>query len=332
MNRTSLVIYSEVKIPTSDDPQSLLHLMGRYLEYLRVRNFSEMTVWHRNHLLRYFRLFCEQLGLTQARQVTRAVILNYQSYLFHYRKEGGAALTVGTQKHRLGAVSSFFSYLTREGLALYNPASDLEMPRKEVRLPKSILSVADVEAILNVPDVGTAMGMRDRAILEVLYSTGIRRMELCCLDRNHLDFDRGMLRVEQGKGHKDRYVPIGERALKWVEKYLVEVRPRLCPSLNETALFLSAQGERIRPVRIGVHVHEIVERAGLGKSGSCHLFRHAFATALLEAGCDIRHIQAMLGHSSLESTQVYTHLNMRALKEVHQRYHPARLPKAAGES
>jgi integrase/recombinase XerD len=314
--------------PSPDDPQSLLYLTGRYLEHLRVRNFSADTIYGRGKMLRYFRRFCEQLGLTQARQITRTVILNYQSYLFHYRKDDGTALTVGTQKAWLAAVASFFSWLTKESLVLYNPASDLELPRKEYRLPKAVLSAGEVETVMNVPDLNTPMGIRDRAILEVLYSTGIRRQELCRLDKGDLDFDRGLARVEQGKGKKDRYAPIGERALKWVEKYLVEVRPRLCPSLNEQALFLNTLGQRMNPNRLGSHVHALIEAAGIGKKGSCHLFRHSFATLLLENGCDVRYVQEMLGHSKLETTAVYTHVSVRTLKQMHARYHPAKLPVA----
>jgi integrase/recombinase XerD len=313
----------------ADDPQGLLYLTARYMEALRVRNFTEQTLYGRGKMLRYFRVYCEQIGVTQARQVTRAVMINYQSYLYHYRKEDGKALTIGTQKAWLSCVTAFFSWLTREGLALYNPASDLELPRREVRLPKIILNAAEVEAILNVPDLSTPMGIRDRAILETLYSTGIRRQELCNLRLGDLDYDRGLVRIEQGKGHKDRYVPIGDRAVQWIEKYLLEVRPRLCPSLNEQAIFLNTLGTRMNANRLGSQVHGIIRSAGIGKSGSCHLFRHTFATLLLENGCDVRYVQEMLGHSKMETTAVYTHVAIKTLKEVHSRFHPARLPQAA---
>jgi len=313
----------------ADDPQGLLYLTARYIEALRVRNFTDQTLYGRGKMLRYFRVYCEQIGVTQARQVTRAVMINYQSYLYHYRKEDGKALTIGTQKAWLSCVTAFFSWLTREGLALYNPASDLELPRREVRLPKIILNAAEVEAILNVPDLSTPMGVRDRAILETLYSTGIRRQELCNLRLGDLDYDRGLVRIEQGKGHKDRYVPIGDRAVQWIEKYLLEVRPRLCPSLNEQAIFLNTLGTRMNANRLGSQVHGIIRAAGIGKSGSCHLFRHTFATLLLENGCDVRYVQEMLGHSKMETTAVYTHVAIKTLKEVHSRFHPARLPQAA---
>jgi integrase/recombinase XerD len=220
-------------------------------------------------------------------------------------------------------VASFFGWLTRQSHILYNPASDLEYSRTPQRLPRAILSAGEVAAVFNVPDVTTPLGLRNRAILEVLYSTGMRRAELCALDKNDIDFERGLVFIDQGKGHKDRLIPIGERALKWIEKYLAEARPLLGSSVVETAVFLNTKGERVNPNRLGNQVRDLLRRAGVTKRGSCHLFRHTMATQLLEAGCDIRFIQEMLGHSNLESTKVYTQVAVGQLKAVHQKYHPA---------
>jgi integrase/recombinase XerD len=315
-----------------EDPQGLLHLIGRFLDYERVRHYSPRTVEAHTKMLRRFRLFCQEVGITQARQVTRAVILNYQSYLYHHRKKDGAAMTVATQKHWLTVVKKLYSYLTREGLVISNPASDLELPRDEFRLPKNILTHSEVETILNVSDIETPLGLRDRAILEMLYSTGIRREELCSLNKVDVDFDRGVVRVVQGKGRKDRYAPIGERALRWLEKYLVEARHAFCPSINELALFVGTTGQRMTTNRLSAKVHALIQKADIGKNGSCHLFRHAFATQLLENGCDIRHIQVMMGHASLESTQIYTHVSIAELKRAHQRHHPAQMPQQGAEA
>ena len=312
-----------------EDPQSLLFMTARYLEYKRVRNYSPRTVYRMERHLAYFRKYCEALGLTQARQVTRAVILSYQSYLFHYRKPDATPLTVGTQNAWLVSMAQFFSYLTREGLILYNPASDLDRPRKEKRLPKALLSPEDVETILHAPDTKQPMGVRDRAMVEVLYSTGIRRMELCGLDIAHVDLSQGLVHVMLGKGKKDRVVPIGERAIEWVERYLTEVRPALCPSMNQPALFLTSWATRYTDSHLTKAVRDIIKKAGINKPGSCHLLRHAFATGLLTNGCDIRHIQIMLGHASLETTQIYTHLAMREIQEAHKRFHPTSCEKPA---
>jgi integrase/recombinase XerD len=315
-----------------EDPQSLLFLSARFLEHLRIRHYSPRTVYRLDRHLSYFRKYCEALTLTQARQVTRAVILSYQSYLFHYKKPDGAPLSVGTQNQWLVSLVQFFSYLTREGLILYNPASDIDRPRKEKRLPKALLSAEEVQTILASIDTREPEGIRDRAIVETLYSTGIRRMELCNLDLAHVDLAQGLLRVFQGKGRKDRVVPIGARAVEWVEKYLADVRPALCPSLHQPALFLTNWATRYTESHLTKIVRQIIRSAGIAKPGSCHLFRHAFATGLLQNGCDVRHIQIMLGHASLETTQIYTHLAIADLQEAHRRYHPTSCPPKPAEA
>ena len=196
------------------------------------------------------------------------------------------------------------------------------MPRTEHRLPKAVLSPAEIERVMLVPDVKRPFGLRDRAILEVFYSTGVRRTELCNLDLTDLDFENGLLCVRQGKGKKDRYVPIGKRALAWVKAFLQEGRPRLGSQQDPLALFIGAQGRRMVPGRLAGHVGLLARQAKLGKSGSCHLFRHSFATSLMNNGCDLRHIQTMLGHVKLETTAIYLHLSLQDVKLAHEKFHP----------
>jgi integrase/recombinase XerD len=296
-----------------------------YLEHLRVRNYSPQTIQSQTKQLVIFTRFCEAAQLVRADQVTRKLILEFQNYLHNYQKRRGGGLAASTQRQWLTTVTSFFGWLSRKDALSVNPATDLEMPRTEFRLPRTVLSAREVERILAVPNTDSAFGLRDRAILEVFYSSGIRRNELCRLNLTDIDFDRGVLRVEQGKGRKDRFVPIGSRALLWVERYLTRSRPKLGKIVDSAAMFLGKEGRRVHPGRLASHIHGLVDRARLGKKGSCHLFRHAFATALLENGCDLRHIQAMLGHAKLETTAIYTHLNMHDLKAAHVKYHPAKL-------
>jgi len=299
--------------------------IAHYLDSLRVHNYSPQTVYGAGKMLRYFRVYCEQLHITQAAQVTRTVVLEYQAHLHRYRKKSDSMpLAIGTQQHWLIAVSKFFSWLIKQEFIMYNPASDLEMPRSEFRLPKAILSVSEMERILRVPDLLRPEGIRNRAILETFYSSGIRRQELCNLCLSDIDDGRGLIRIEQGKGKKDRYVPIGQRALEWIKKYLLEVRGLISDSQDEPALFLNMIGSRMNPNRLGSQVREIIAAAGIRKSGSCHLFRHTFATLLLENGCDVRYVQEMLGHANMETTAIYTHVAIKTLKKVHSKFHPAR--------
>ncbi|MCA9556473.1 MAG: tyrosine-type recombinase/integrase, partial [Myxococcales bacterium] len=181
----------------------------------------------------------------------------------------------------------------------------------------------EAEAVLAQPDVADPLGVRDRAILELLYSTGIRRTELTRLQLFDLDWVRGTLRVREGKGDKERVVPVGERALAWCEKYLREVRPTLLYGKEEGWLFLTRRGDGFTPNGLTKLAGDYVEAAGLGKPGACHLFRHTMATAMLENGADIRYIQEMLGHAQLETTQIYTRVSIHKLKEIHTATHPS---------
>lgn len=209
-----------------------------------------------------------------------------------------------------------------------NPAADLELPRLGEQLPKHVLSVKEVEQVLSLPDVKTALGLRDRAILETFYSTGIRRKELIVLQLYDLDRERGVVAVRQGKGRKDRVVPIGARALAWIEQYEQEARPDLIAGGNSgTTLFLNQFGAPFTPNGLTQLVRDYVLAASLGKTGACHLFRHSMASLLLENGTDIRYIQLMLGHVSLDTTQIYTRVSIKKLKEVHDKNHPAKLQR-----
>lgn len=206
-----------------------------------------------------------------------------------------------------------------------NPASDLELPRKPPRgLPKG-LSLEHVRAVLNIPDVTDPLGIRDRAILETFYSTGMRRSELTALDLGDLDRVAQTIHIRKGKGGKGRVVPVGAASLRWIEAYLERTRPQLLVDPGEQAFFLSGYGERMSATYVGNWVTKTVKAADIGKRGSCHLFRHSCATHMLENGADIRLIQQLLGHARLDTTQIYTEVAIKALKEAHARTHPSSL-------
>lgn len=307
------------------DPDSLYAYLLRFLEWMRVKNYSDRTTENREVYLRYFIEWCEERGLGRPHDITKPIIERYQRYLFHYRKKNGEPLSTRSQHTRMTPVRAYFKWLTRENHILYNPASEIELPRLEKRLPKHVLTQSEAETILNRPDITTAIGIRDRAILETLYSTGIRRMEVIHINLFDLDADRGTLMVRQGKGKKDRMVPIGERALAWIGKYRDEARPELAMPNDDGTLFLTSLGEAFTRNRMTQLVREYVKAANIGKSGSCHLFRHTMATLMLENGADIRFIQAMLGHANVSTTQIYTQVSIRQLKEIHTATHPAKL-------
>ena len=184
------------------------------------------------------------------------------------------------------------------------------------------LTEQEVERVMREPDLSDALGVRDRALLEVLYSTGIRRSEAIGLSLYDIDDKLGTLRIRQGKGKKDRVVPIGERALRWVEKYAHDARPSLVVPPETGRLFLTNLGDELNPEWLSKLVREYLKRAEIEKRGSCHLFRHTVATLMLDNGADIRFIQEMLGHASVATTELYTHVSVKQLCEVHRRTHP----------
>lgn len=312
------------------DPDSLYHHMLRFSQWQREKNYSERTVENREDALRLFIVWAFDRGLTRPQEISKPILERYQRHLFLYRKKDGEPLSTRSQHVRTTPLRALFKWLARGNHILYNPASDLELPRMERRLPRHILGVREVEAVLAMPDLATPIGLRDRAIMETLYSTGIRRMELINLHLTDIDAERGTVMVRQGKGKKDRMIPIGARALAWIGKYRDDVRPDLACGADDGTLFITTLGEAFAPNRMTQMVRNYVEAADTGKHGSCHLFRHSMATLMLEGGADIRFIQAMLGHAELSTTQIYTQVSIRMLKQIHTATHPGR-PIARGQ-
>ena len=304
-------------------PGSLRGQAWDYLEQLRVQHHTEAAVVSETKGFRLFLRWCDERGLTRPEEVTRPILERYQRFLFYFRKKDGQPLAIRTQYGYLGVLRLFFRWLVRCAFLGANPASELVLPRLPQRLPRAILSPEEAESILAQPDVATPQGLRDRAMLEVLYSTGLRRLELASLGLFDVDPRNGTLWVRQGKGRKDRVVPIGERALAWVLKYLEEVRPRLALGEDDGRLFLGDAGEGLHADYLSQLTRRYMVAAGISKPGACHLFRHSMATAMLEGGADVRFVQEMLGHASLETTQIYTHVSIEKLKAVHAATHPA---------
>lgn len=304
------------------DPFGFPRMVGEFCTWMGTRGLSDRTIDDRHKLLGYLAGWLLERGITRPAAVTKPVLDGYQRWLFHYRRPDGRPLTFRSQHTYLVPVRAFFKWAARQNRILYNPASELELPRIERRLPKHVLSIEEVEAVLAQPDLSEPTGVRDRAMLEVFYSTGIRRAELANLQLYDLDGERGTLLVRQGKGRKDRMVPIGERAIAWIDRYLADARPKFAPTPDDGVLFLTVDGTAFTPGRLTQLARRHVNAAKLGKSGACHLFRHTMATLMLEGGADIRYIQAILGHVRLETTEIYTRVSIRQLQAIHSACHP----------
>jgi integrase/recombinase XerD len=297
-------------------------LVEEFCDWMGAHGYSPRTIHNRRRQLSALVVWLSERGVTRPVEVTRPMLERYQRWLFHYRKTNGDPLSFRSQSQRLLPVRAFFRWAARSNVVLYNPASEIELPKVEHRLPKPPLTAAEAEQVLSMPDLASPTGVRDRAMLEMFYSTGIRRSELAHLVVFDIDAARQTLMVRQGKGRKDRMVPIGERALAWVVRYLEETRPLLVAGADDGTLFLTADGTGFSPDRLTQIARGYVKASGVPKEGACHLFRHTMATLMLEGGADIRYIQAMLGHAELSTTQIYTQVSIRALQAVHAATHP----------
>lgn len=300
-------------------------LLEKHLADLRVRNYSEYTIKNRRVHIGFFLAWCSDRGITDPIEVTRTVLEAYQRHVFHYRKKNGEPLAFTGQHERIVPLRVWFRWMARNHHILHNPASELELPRLGIRLPKAVLTAKEAEMILTQPNIHDVLGLRDRAILETLYSTGMRRLELVSLKIWDLDLERATATIRQGKGKKDRIIPLGDRTAQWIRKYLDDARPQLTSEPDDKTVFLSNASEPLALDYLTEVVRSYVEAANVGKHGACHLFRHTMATLMLEGGADIRFIQAMLGHADLKTTQIYTHVAIRQLQEIHRATHPANL-------
>jgi integrase/recombinase XerD len=220
----------------------------------------------------------------------------------------------------VSSLKRFFQFAVREGLRADDPAVDLESPKLPRSLPKS-LSEAEVEALLAAPDVASAQGLRDRAMLETLYASGLRVSELVGLKTIQVSLDMGVVRV-LGKGSKERLTPLGQEAVDWIERYRKEGRPDLLRARKSDALFVTARGTSMTRQAFWALVKRHALKAGIGRAISPHTLRHAFATHLINHGADLRVVQLLLGHSDISTTQIYTHVARERLKALHRKHHP----------
>jgi integrase/recombinase XerD len=256
-----------------------------------------------------------------ARRAGRGILELQQADLSEFiaglRDEGLGARSVARAVH---ALHGFFRFAVREGLMAGDPMENLRAPRAFAALPRH-LTGTQVEALLAAPDVKTPLGVRDRAILEVLYATGLRVSELIGLRSGDVDFDVGIL-TTIGKGRKERLVPVGEEARRWIVRYQHEVRPGLTRGLAPHELFLSERGRRFTRMGLWGLVRRHAVTAGVEQTLTPHVLRHSFATHLLERGADLRALQAMLGHADISTTQIYTHITRERLRKVYDQFHP----------
>ncbi|NLB65817.1 MAG: site-specific tyrosine recombinase XerD [Lentisphaerae bacterium] len=290
-------------------------LLDQFMDHLILeRGLSENTRTAYSHDLDQFLHAMTRRGRKSIQEVQRRDIVDF---LMEGKQRG---LTTPTLARRLVAIKVFFRYLNQEGLLAANVADAMDSPRLWKVLPAT-LSLEEVDRLLQMPDTSKVTGLRDRAILETLYATGLRVSELTSLRLDGLHFDADYIRCV-GKGDKERVVPIGQRAQAAVEAWLEHGRPQFARGGAERAVFLSRLGRPLARSTVWRHIHAYAREAGIRKTISPHTLRHSFASHLLAHGASLRTIQEMLGHADIATTQIYTHVDQERLQTVHQRYHP----------
>ena len=309
--------------------QRLSSLFDRFAAECRRRAWSEATVVvYRKRLERFLAWLIEsEPTIEEVTAITRATLAAFHQHLYDHVTRKGKPYQSTTRKDFLVAVKSFFAWCQKEGVILADPALAIEYPKEPVTLPRAIASLKEMRRLLRQPDLSTYVGLRDRAMLEVLYTSGVRNSECRRLTVDDLDLARGYATVRQGKGKKDRVVPIGKSAVEYLTLYLAKARPQLLAAAprerqNTPVAFLSLWGLPLSVAAICAIVTRYRERARIAKHLTPHALRHTCATQMLEGHADIRYIQEMLGHSSLKSTQRYTRVEIGDLKKVHERCHP----------
>lgn len=245
-------------------------------------------------------------------QIQAADVLSYMA------AQGGGS--VRTAARRLSSLRRLYQYLTREGRIQQDPTANVESPHLGRPLPKS-LTETEVEQLLHAPDTGTDIGLRDRAMLEVLYATGLRVSELVGLRLDQVNLRQGVIRII-GKGNKERLVPLGEEAVDWLEKYQRDARSSFFKNTPDSTMFPSSRGKVMTRQTFWHAIKRYAIKAGIKKTLSPHVLRHAFATHLLNHGADLRVVQMLLGHSDISTTQIYTHVARERLKNLHAEHHP----------
>lgn len=299
---------------------------ARFREYIDlVKGWSPRTREAYCQELKHFFAYLERQGVTQLGRLTRSHLEGYRLALSHMQFQG-QPITARTQQAKLCAVKSFVKYLYRENFLLLDVGSSLEIPSGPKGLPRAILSENEVLRLLETPDTDTVRGLRDRAIVELLYGTGLRNTELRELTLQHLDMSNGVVRIERGKGNKARVLPLGEEAQAWLEEYLEKSRPELARDAEKTWVFLTNWGAQLTRKWLSFRVSQLAKQAGLPKTSTPHVLRHSCATHMLRRGAGVRHLQTLLGHSCLNTTQIYTRVEVSDLAKVVRQFHPREAP------
>ena len=298
-------------------------------EYLQLHYRAKATIkgnlWHLDKFIEYL----QRYGLDDIRQITSRHITEYRKFRYFRINDRGETDSPASQNRHLEALKRFFAFLKQEGVIIHDPTEKSEYARVPKRLPKSALSDQEINKLLACPDTNTLMGYRDRTMMEVLYSSGIRQGELINLNLTDVDLEDGFLRINEGKGGHDRMVPLGRIARQFLENYIKGIRPSFHNARKREALFLSKKGNRISKTALVERIEKYVKASGIEKHVTTHTFRRTCATGMIKNDCNAYLVKELLGHSDMRTIEVYCDLTIVELKKAHKKHHPRERQKAA---
>jgi integrase/recombinase XerD len=306
---------------------TLQEWVSLYLRHLEVRNYSPQTISSTEWRLKPFLAFLESKGIKDPNSITVEIVRNYQTYLFYYINAKGKQNSVGYRNIQLLYVKYYLRYLYAEKAIKEDPGENVELARAPKRLPRYILTETEVQRFLDSPDKTTVLGYRDKTILEILYSNGIRRSELLNLKLQDIDLSEEVIRINSGKGGKDRIVPIGKIACQCLKRYLTQIRPYMVRDSTNEYVFLSREGNRVSKSMLGLRIKRYAKEAGIEKNVTPHTLRATCATHCIQGKnqreqMHPRYVMELLGHASLEALNPYLSVSIVDLKEAHRRCHP----------
>jgi integrase/recombinase XerD len=297
-------------------------LIPQYLKELSILNRRPGTIATVKNDLDILVRHLEEEKIHKVEELTADVLADYQQELSFRLTAKGTPLTIGSQLRLLCAARGLTRFLKDKDYLAHDPGAKIRLPKTTKRLPKVILSAEEVKALVDAQDMRSRYGYRRRLIIEILYDTAIRRAELAALRTMDIDHNAGYLHIRNGKGGKDRVVPVGERVCKLIHNYMLFIRPTFIGDKDPGGLIVNRWGQNMAAYGIYWEVRQAVKKAKLKKNITTHSLRHSCATHMLKNGAPVRHIQEMLGHASIDSTQIYTRVTINDLKQIHAKYHP----------
>jgi integrase/recombinase XerD len=322
------------------DRSDLDGLKAAYLQHLTLRNLTALSIRQMDQALRFFLAYARARGVGDVGLIDQDFFEKYKAYLSgEYLTRKGMPLRSNTVHERLVIAQRWFLFLRKKGVIFFDPIADVQGPKQTKQLPRGVMRPDEIRKVMEQPDLRSVLGYRDRAMMEVLYATGVRCAELVCLRVPDVDLKKKSIRVRNGKGGKDRFVPLSTPACRFIERYLATIRPELAgcmrPAGNnwkaksqtgEDFLFLSIYGGQLTRTWLAETMRRYLRDSGITRPVSpVHSFRHSVATHLLENGMDVRYVQAFLGHESINSTQIYTHVERKTLLRLMKTCHPREL-------